>query len=76
MGKCKFNKCWLEQSEFSWLKVEPNNEFEAQEDLQIGHTWCESTSVTYKIRKNTIELLKVSSKVLFDTLLYAFVTSS
>ena len=30
MGKCKFNKCWLEQPEFSWLKAKPHNEFEVQ----------------------------------------------
>ena len=30
MGKCKFNKCWLEQPEFSWLKSKPHNESEAQ----------------------------------------------
>ena len=53
MGKCKFNKCLLEQPEFSGLKV-PNNEFEAQfeEDPQSGQTWCESTGVTYKIGKH------------------------
>ena len=44
-GKCKFNKCWLEQPEFSWLQAVPHNEFEAcsrarslQDDPQLGHT--------------------------------------
>lgn len=30
MGKCKFNKCFLKQPEFSWIKAVRNNEFEAQ----------------------------------------------
>ena len=33
MGKCKLNKCWLEQPEFSWLKSITNNESEAQRML-------------------------------------------
>ena len=30
MGKYQFNKSWLEQPEFSWLKAEPHHEFEVQ----------------------------------------------
>ena len=30
MGKGKFNKCWLEHPEFSWLKAVLTNESEAQ----------------------------------------------
>ena len=30
MGKYEFNKCWLEQPEFSLLKATPNDKFEEQ----------------------------------------------
>ena len=60
MGKCHFNKCWLEQPEFSWLKAVPSNEFEAQcmlckRTLNLGtlvwKLWCHTQLASKSLQR-------------------------
>ena len=52
MGKSKFNKCWLEQPEFSWLKAVKSwiwsTVYALQDDPQLGHTKSEKHQLASK----------------------------
>ena len=46
MGKCKFNKCCLNDQNSAGSNLIMNLKPSALQDPQPGHTWCESAAVT------------------------------